>query len=82
MTIFKIEKKRISDKYSAAFEKLKNNNSQQIAEILINFRTNQLLTISGGIYNDEDINECEVAFAIAMSMLKNNNITLDKKYME
>ena len=61
------------------FNKMKHYNSKQIGDIIVNAHNNGLLSITGGLFEQEDIDECYVALMVAVGMLKGNDIKLADK---
>lgn len=73
---------RINERYGDIFEQLRYCNSQQICDILVKAQNSGLLAICGGLFDEKDADECFVALAIAIVMLKTNNLTLPEKYLK
>lgn len=67
---------RVQKRYSVTFERLKHYNSQQISDILLKAHNSKLLAICGALFDEKDVDECYIAFIIALKMLKANNLTL------
>lgn len=76
------EANRQLQRLTPLFNKMKHYNSKQIGDILVNAHNNGLLSITGGLFEQEDTDECYVAFMIAIGMLKDNDIKLADKYLE
>lgn len=72
---------RIQKRYGAVFEQLRHYNSQQIGDILVKAHNSGLLAICGALFDDKDVDECYVALMIGIKMLKANNLTLPKEYL-
>ena len=71
------EKEELLIRYGSTFEKMQDYDSKQISDILVNAFNNGLLAICGALYEEEDVNECVIAFAMANKMLRSNHITLN-----
>ena len=73
------DRDRINKRFGTTFEQLRDYNSKEIGDILLNAHNSGLLAICGGLRDEKDSDKCYVALMIAIKMLKDNNLTLNDK---